>query len=652
MVGLMKFSSWSLRTRLLIVTMSTVLIGFVVTVLLLTWRSTDSQEAAALMYAEQLAATSAAEVQGRMAASFRTTHDLVDTLFVLRQQGVRDRAAGAAVIGQIAKSNPGYLAVWSVWEPNAFDGKDSEFARSMGTDETGRYIPAWGRYSGALKLESAVYYDTNDERSDWYRVPQRTGREMVTEPNSVVVDGKSVLLTSVAVPMLDHGKFMGVSGMDIALPDLQAELGRIRPYGIGYLSLLSPSGKYIVNGQEGKNESPLSVPSPEVLAAVREGRRLVTQVRDERVGQVVRIYVPVPIGDTGTSWSLAVTIPARVILDEVRKQQYLAAGLCVSSILAVSLLLGLAIDRSVLRPLGGEPTVAHSIAAQVASGDLTGTTPLKRNDASSLMAALSRMQESLRRMVATVRRNADHVALAAAEIANGNQDLSARTGGQAAAIQQASASIEEFGSTIQQNSANAREANALAVSASHVATRGGNVVGQVVETMQTINASSHEISVIVGLIEGIAFQTNILALNAAVEAARAGEHGIGFAVVAAEVRSLAQRSAAAAKEIKRLVAANQARVEQGTGLADDAVATMSDVVRSIQRVASIVAEITVASGEQEKGVLQIGLAVRQIDDNTQRNAALVEQSAAAAESLREQAEELVKIVAEFRLPAH
>ncbi|ACC74038.1 methyl-accepting chemotaxis sensory transducer [Paraburkholderia phymatum STM815] len=571
----------------------------------------------------------------------------------MRQQGVPNRAAGAAVIGQIAKSNPGYLAVWSVWEPNAFDGKDSEFARSMGTDETGRYIPAWGRYSGALKLEPAVYYDTNDERSDWYRVPQRTGREMVTEPNSVVIDGKSVLLTSVAVPMLDHGKFMGVSGMDIALPDLQAELRRIRPYNVGYLSLLSPSGKYIVNGQEGKKESlPLSVSSPEVLAAVREGRKLVTQVRDERVGQVIRIYMPVPIGDTGTSWSLAVTIPARVIQDEVREQQYLAAGWCVSSILAVSLLLGLAIERSVLRPLGGEPTVAHSIAAQVASGDLTGKTPLKRNDASSLMAALSRMQESLRRMVATVRRNADHVALAAAEIANGNQDLSARTGGQAAAIQQASASIEEFGSTIQQNSANAREANALAVSASHVATRGGNVVGQVVETMQTINASSHEISVIVGLIEGIAFQTNILALNAAVEAARAGEHGTGFAVVAAEVRSLAQRSAAAAKEIKRLVAANQARVQQGTGLADDAVATMSVVVRSIQRVASIVAEITVASGEQEKGVLQIGLAVRQIDDNTQRNAVLVEQSAAAAESLREQAEELVKIVAEFRLPPH
>jgi len=241
------------------------------------------------------------------------------------------------------------------------------------------------------------------------------------------------------------------------------------------------------------------------------------------------------------------------------------------------------------------------------------------------------------------------VATASAQIAQGNQDLSGRTEQQASALQQTAATMDELGSTVRNNADNAKQANQLALGASAVAVRGGGVVGQVVETMKGINQSSRKIADIIGVIDGIAFQTNILALNAAVEAARAGEQGRGFAVVASEVRSLAQRSAEAAKQIKVLISASVERVEQGTAQVDQAGRTMEEIVGAIKRVSDIVGEISAASAEQSSGVSQVGEAVTQMDQATQQNAALVEESAAAAQSLQQQAQQLVEAVAIFKL---
>ena len=302
------------------------------------------------------------------------------------------------------------------------------------------------------------------------------------------------------------------------------------------------------------------------------------------------------------------------------------------------------------RSLRRRVSVSQAVAERVRDGDLTGSrADIGSDEFSPLLIALNDMQSALSRVVADVRQGADSVSIASAEIAQGNADLSGRTEQQASALEQTSASMEELGSTARQNADSARTASQLASSASSVAVQGGEVVGQVVQTMKDINDSSRKINDIIGVIDGIAFQTNILALNAAVEAARAGEQGRGFAVVAGEVRNLAQRSAEAAKEIKSLLNASVERVEQGTALVDRAGTTMQEIVQSIQRVTDIVGEISSASNEQNAGVGLVSDAVTQMDQSTQQNAALVEQSAAAAASLQQQAQHLVQAVSVFKL---
>ena len=309
------------------------------------------------------------------------------------------------------------------------------------------------------------------------------------------------------------------------------------------------------------------------------------------------------------------------------------------------------ITRDLSRALGAEPRALSEVAARVADGDLSVSLPLHSGDSTSVMADLARMQAALVKVVSTVRTGSESVSTASAEIAQGNHDLSSRTESQASALEQTAAAMEELSSTVTQNADNARQANQLAQSASSVAIKGGEVVAQVVDTMKGINESSHKISEIISVIDGIAFQTNILALNAAVEAARAGEQGRGFAVVATEVRALAGRSADAAKEIKTLISASVERVEHGTALVDQAGATMTDVVSSIRRVNDIMGEISAASHEQNQGVSQVGEVVTQMDQATQQNAALVEEMAAAASSLKSQAQDLVNTVAVFKLAA-
>ncbi len=315
-------------------------------------------------------------------------------------------------------------------------------------------------------------------------------------------------------------------------------------------------------------------------------------------------------------------------------------------VLGLGAVLAWLLARSITQPLGH----AVKLAQTVANGDLTSHIAVSRSDETGqLLQALQHMNDSLARVVGEVRSGTDTIATASGQIAAGNMDLSARTEEQASSLEETASSMEELTSTVKQNADNARQANQLAISASEVAGKGGAVVAQVVDTMGSINQSSKKIVDIIGVIDGIAFQTNILALNAAVEAARAGEQGRGFAVVAAEVRNLAQRSAAAAKEIKSLIGDSVEKVKSGTQLVDQAGTTMQEIVASIGRVTDIMAEIMAASAEQTSGIEQINQAIVQMDQVTQQNAALVEQAAAASESMQDQAGKLAQVVSVFRL---
>jgi len=314
--------------------------------------------------------------------------------------------------------------------------------------------------------------------------------------------------------------------------------------------------------------------------------------------------------------------------------------------LALAIIFCVVLVRAIKRSLGHALEVADAIA----DGDLTHAIHSEGQDeVAQLIKGMGKMRDKLSIVVTGVRENAEGVATASSQIAQGNNDLSARTEQQASALEETAASMEELSSTVKQNADNARQANQLAMGASTVAVQGGDVVGQVIDTMKGINDSSKKIVDIISVIDGIAFQTNILALNAAVEAARAGEQGRGFAVVASEVRSLAQRSAEAAKEIKGLIGASVEKVEGGSRLVADAGRTMTEIVSSVQRVSDIIGEITAASAEQSDGIGQINTSVSQLDQMTQQNSALVEESAAAAESLKEQAVRLSEVVATFRL---
>lgn len=340
------------------------------------------------------------------------------------------------------------------------------------------------------------------------------------------------------------------------------------------------------------------------------------------------------------------------LVDE-SEHHYATARLPLSGVCALAalgaVLAGFVITRGVMRALGAEPDALSAVAQRVASGDLAPVADADAAPRDSVLASMSTMQKNLVQLIGNVRASADHIATGSSQIASGNVDLSTRTEQQAASLEETASSVEELTTTVRQNAEHAQQANALSASASAVASDGSAAVTRMIETMSEISARSSQIANITGIIDSIAFQTNILALNAAVEAARAGEEGRGFAVVAAEVRSLAQRSSSAAKEIKALIDTSVERIAEGSSLAGKAGVTMTDVTQAVSKVRDIMGEIAAASSEQSRGIEQLSHAILQMDQVTQQNAALVEEAAAAAQSLDDQGRRLTDAVSTFRV---
>jgi methyl-accepting chemotaxis protein len=644
----MRPSKLSLRAKTLLVVSAVVTAGFAACISVISIRSGDEQRTQAVQYAEQLARTNSATVGDQIDSTVDTMANVSLALVAMKEHGVADRRAADELLKSVLASHTSYLGIGTVWEPNAFDGKDAASINTLATDKTGRYLTYWNRATGNIAVEACTDYDAPGIDGEYYQKPRATGQINLTEPHSAMSGGKQVMLTTLSFPIMSGGHFQGVIVVDLALSELQEVVSKIRPFGTGYATLISTQGNDIASGQSNITRSTAENVA-NIATAQSTGTASVATVSDSEVGEAIRVVVPVPIARTGQTWYFAITVPESKVMARVRDTRLLAIAIGILSVLMVSAVLLFSVTRIVLRPLGGEPSDAAELAGRVADGDLVQRPVRQHPTRNSVMGMLLSMQGSLKEVASDVRRNADSVAAASAEIAQGSFELSSRTEQQAAALQQTSAAMEELTTTVRANADNAREASSLALNATIVAREGGALVSDVVSTMEEINIGSKKVSDIIAVIEGIAFQTNILALNAAVEAARAGEQGKGFAVVAGEVRNLAQRAAASARDVKELVQASVGAVDKGHELVNRAGETVNSVVNEIEKVSALVKEIAAASEEQSQGLEQIVSAVGEMDDATQRNAALVEESTAAAEALKNQASILLSAISVFKI---
>jgi methyl-accepting chemotaxis protein len=610
-------------------------------------RSSHSAEESSMKLARTTAREAAVAVQARMVPNLSAAFGLARAMRATRGADMpATRAQANELVKATLQDSADLNGSTVTWEPNALDGKDTEYAgKKPEYDDTGRAMPYYSREaSGGLHVEPIVFLD-KPHGNDWYDIPKSTGRPYLTEPHTYPINGKDVAMTSINVPILINGAFQGLASADFGLAKLGEILAGLKVIDGGRLALVSNGGLYASNPDAalaGKKAADIPAAG---LDAIREGKTY--EYADDRgelhLLQPVHLHADIP------PWAIKLSFPQRVVTADARdllRYTLVVSVLCAAAAAAVLI--------SVLNRLTRPLRVLGKAMAGLAGGnaDLTARLDVRGNDELAQIAGgFNEFVGKLQSVLARVRHSSDDVALASTEISRGNADLSTRTEQQASALEETAASMEELTSTVRQNADNARQANQLAQGASDIAARGSAVVAQVVDTMGSIKDSSQKIVDIIGVIDGIAFQTNILALNAAVEAARAGEQGRGFAVVAGEVRNLAQRSASAAKEIKALIGDSVEKVGAGSTLVGEAGRTMEEILASIRGVTDIVVDISAASAEQSTGIAQVNQAIAQMDGTTQQNAALVEEAAAAAESLHQQAELLVSLVGEFRVEA-
>ena len=635
----------SLSNKICIAATAFVALSLTITSVVIGVKSSASAELASMNLARAQSVGVASEMQARLSFSLNSMAGLAN---VMRSSKEIEQPLAREQINELLKLSlvnaPDLIGVAITWEANALDGKDAEFAnKAPHYDASGRFMPYWTRETnGNLRVEPIVF-DPKPGANDWYDIPKKNGKVFFTEPYEYPVAGKPVLMASLVAPIMIKGSFKGTASGDFVLSHLTKMLSEIDVTEGGKLSLLSNEGVYAshTNAQRiGKKANDLL---PAALDHVRQGK---AYEYEDSQGHI-HLLQPIRLHPDIAPWSVDLSFPKQVATASARELLLYTIVVALICAVATVFLMVWMVSR-LMRPL--RKLGRTMLDLSTGDADLSARLTVRGNDELALIGSgFNQFIAKIQSVLQQVSHSAESVAQSSAEIAQGNNDLSARTEQQAGALEETASSIEELTSSVKDNASNAKQANELAGTASNVAAKSGQVVGQVIQTMESINASSNKIVDIISVIDGIAFQTNILALNAAVEAARAGEQGRGFAVVASEVRSLAQRSAAAAKEIKILIDDSVGKVALGSAQVEEAGRTMQQVVESISRVTSIMSEIATATAEQSDGVSQVNQAVAQMDDATQQNAALVEEAAAAAVSLQDQAAQLASAVSVFKL---
>jgi methyl-accepting chemotaxis protein len=568
--------------------------------------------------------TLAANMQGMRAASHAPSREQLDDM-----------------ARQVLQQRTEFIGTYSIWEPNALDGKDAEFANKGPTyDATGRYIAYWNRGSGQIAVEALLDYE-KEGANDWYAVPRRTLKPSLIEPYVYPVGGKDVLMTTMVTPILVDGKFVGAAGSDLPLSGLSEQLVQLEPVPGGRVSLLSSSGLYVAHADAARLGKKADDLPADALAQVAKGER---HSWEDGKGWV-HLYAPVKVLDGIAPWSVVVSYP-RAIAAAAAQQQLYAAITAAAVACALAALFMTLLVRSLMRPLRNLGSTMEALAA--GNTDLSVELPVKGNDELTVIArGFNAFARKLRGAFGEVGDVSTGVAEASREIASGNADLSVRTEQQATHLQQSASALRDLSQAVAHSAESSDQAARLARDAVTQAQTGQRVMRESSAAMDKINESSRRIADITSLIDSIAFQTNILALNAAVEAARAGDQGRGFAVVAGEVRTLAQRSAEAAKDIRKLTVDSEERVASGAALIRQAEVTLNGLGDAVQQVDQLLSEVSVVTREQSGRIQSVTHAIGELDQNTQQNAAIVEQAAAAADQLQQQSARLVQTVKQF-----
>ena len=634
----------SLNSKICVAATALAIFSLGITAAVIGFKSSANAEAASMALARTTAREVSSTLQARISGNLSAVTSLAGAMRGTRGASL---ALQREQINELSKatlaSSEDLIGVTVTWEPNALDGKDAEFAGQAPLyDASGRFMPYWTRGAGGKMQAEPIVFDPKPGANDWYDVPKRSGKPVFTEPYLYPVDGKSVLMASLVAPIMIDG-FQGAASADFMLTRLTTILAGLKVIEGGQLALISNGGLYASHPLPAR----LGKPADDVPAAGLDKVRQGQPYEYEDGNGIIHLLQPLLIHPEIAPWSVELSFPKSVATAPARElitYTLIVALLCAAATAGILILTVNRLTRP-LRRLGATMTDLSS-----GDADLRVKLDVKGTDELAVIGqGFNQFVEKIHAVLLQVQASADNVARSSAEIAQGNNDLSARTEQQASSLEETAASVEELTGTVKENAEHARQANQLAATASQVAQQSGVVVGKVIATMTSINDSSNKIVDIISVIDGIAFQTNILALNAAVEAARAGEQGRGFAVVATEVRNLAQRSSQAAREIKLLIDDSVDKVAAGSKLVDEAGATMEQVVDSVRKVTAIMADISVATSEQSDGIAQVNQALAQMDGVTQQNAALVEEAAAAAESLQDQAHHLADVVGVFKL---
>ncbi|MEI7611992.1 MAG: methyl-accepting chemotaxis protein [Betaproteobacteria bacterium] len=660
----------SLRTKIASLAIGAASIAFAVTFSAIAWIARDQARDAALDAAKEIARSHANDVKSEFMRTYTTVNSLTSALTAMKTSGYTDRQLAQDVAKDMLNTNTQLIGLSSYWEPNAFDGKDAEWHGKPGHDKTGRFMAYWNRSSGKIAVEPTVDYD-NEEKSPWYFVPKKTGKFFATEPYAFSVAGKDIMMVSLMSPIIVGGKFLGVSGSDYPLSTLQEILAKVKPYDVGYAALITQGGKYASNPDSKK----LNAPAADVPASI---------VNDFKVGKSalyidengwVNVFEPIQIGVSDTFWSLKVSFPLSAVMSGANRIVMVSIVLAILSIALLALFM-----IPLLRALTSPLILLTSRMSELAEGqgDLTKRLPVKSEDEiGQISAAFNSFMDKLRELVSQIASQSSQLDVDAQNLASTSREVALRSNEQsdessatAAAMEEIAVSIAHVAESAGEARASVDQANELTRNAQEQLMETVNEIGSISESMRTVSTlvgeldgRARDIGSITAVINDIAGQTNLLALNAAIEAARAGEQGRGFAVVADEVRKLAERTTQATHEISdklsiiqqgtaRAVGSVNTAVDQvgrGVQLSQTAATSIAGISEASNRLVDQIGEIDHAVKEQNVAGNDIARRLESISSSAQEIDASVKNNVAAAGELKTMADSLQMLVHKFKV---